>query len=420
MRKGLIILFLTLLHGLVFSKSALPASRTTVQNIREGLHPRFTRLVFDSEGARPSKVGPATSEGIMVQYEKLSLKINPKRLGRDRDSAVAEVRVIKEGTSRIYIKFRHPKTRVKAFFLDAEPAKKGGYRLVLDFDPPSNSVKKGRAISSSQSVSKKQPGSNKRKIKASKAGSRNSSKSNGEKSSASLDSGSERSADHRFSSGVTAAGVSDRDKEQSLTSGDSEPGESSSGRSLSGEAAVILRNTNEEGDMAKFEEYRDLSEPVIGALNLKYDKNNEHFFELDGVNIGAEDLYLYAGGGWYGKMRIDATYDKIPHRFATGAETLYSGIGTADLTLPAALQANLQAAPFPEVATRLDAFLNAGAVTGNPSLLRESGALSIDLAAYDPMNVRAEFKRENRSGVRPFAEISGRSSKEGVWSGVLT
>ena len=400
MRKGLFILFLILLNGLVVSETAFPASRTTVQNIREGLHPRFTRLVFDSEGARPSKVGPATSEGIMVQYEKLSLKVDPHHLGQDRESAVAEVRLNKEVASRIFITFRYPKTKVKAFFLDAEPAKKGGYRLVLDFYPPSNLNKKRPIIASGRPVSKKQPDSYKGDVKTSKAPSRNFSKSDG-------------AAENRFSSGMAAA-VPHTEDEKSMTSGDSEPEESSGNRSLSGEAAVILRDTNEEGDVAKFEEYRDLSEPVIGALNLKYDKDNERFFALDGVNIGAEDLYLYAGGGWYGKMRIDATYDKIPHRFATGAETLYSGIGTADLTLPAALQANLQAAPFPEVATRLDAFLNAGAVTGNPSLLRESGALSIDLAAYDPMNVRAEFKRENRSGVRPFAGSFGLLNSEGM------
>jgi MtrB/PioB family decaheme-associated outer membrane protein len=406
MRKGLIILLLTLLHGLVFYKSAFPASRTTVQNIREGLHPHFTRLVFDSEGDRPSKVGPATSEGIMIQYETLSLKMDPKRLGQDRDSAVAEVRLVKEGASRIFIKFRHPNTKVKAFFLDAEPAKKGGYRLVLDFDTPSNSVKKRPVIPSGQSVPKKQPESSKRNVKTSKA--------NGEKSMASLDSASERSADNRVSSVVAAAGVTERDEAQSSTPGDSEPEKSSANRSLSGEAAVILRDTNEEGDVAKFEEYRDLSEPVIGALNLKYDKNNERFFELDGVNIGAEDLYLYAGGGWYGKMRIDASYNKIPHRFSTRAETLYSGIGTADLTLPDAVQASLQAAPFPEVATRLDAFLKAGAVTGDPSLIREFGALSFDLAAYDPLSVRAEFKRENRSGVRPLAGSFGLLNNEGM------
>ena len=142
-RKGLSVLLFVLLSGLLLSSSAWPASSTTVHNIREGRHSKFTRLVFDSEGARPSRVGPATSVGFKVQFEKLNLRMNPKRLGRDKASAVAKVSLVKEkGTSVIYISFRRPNTEVKTFFLDADSKRKGTYRLVMDFYPPAGSTKK--------------------------------------------------------------------------------------------------------------------------------------------------------------------------------------------------------------------------------------------------------------------------------------
>ena len=183
---------------------------------------------------------------------------------------------------------------------------------------------------------------------------------------------------------------------------------------LSGEAAIIIRDTDVKGDAAKFEEYRDLSQPIIGELHLKYNKNDERFMEFDGENLGAEDLYLYAAAGWFGKLRFDAGYDKIPHRFADDAETLYSGIGSNVMTLPDALQANLEAAPFPEVADRLNIFFNAGAVSGDPRLSRNTGKISMDLAAYDPLNFRAEFKREYRDGVLPSAGSFGLANNEGM------
>jgi MtrB/PioB family decaheme-associated outer membrane protein len=377
-RKGLSVLLFVLLSGLFLSSSAWPASSTTVHNIREGLHSKFTRLVFDSEGARPSRVGPGTSDGFKVQFEKLNLRMNPKRLGRDKKSAVAQVSHVKErGTSVIYISFRYPNTEVKTFFLDADPKRKGNYRLVMDFYPSASPTKKGLVASSALIVSKKSTETEKK-------------------------SGQNPSQDKSTSG----------DEESEST--DSEEEVSSVKPVLSGEIAIILRDTDVKGDAAKFEEYRDLSQPIIGELNIKYNKDDERFFEIDGVNLGADDLYLHAGAGWFGKLRFDATYDKIPHRFADDAETIYSGIGTNNMILPDALQANLEAAPFADVANRLNTFFNANAVSGDPSLSRDTGKLSMDLANYDPLNFRAEFKREYRDGVLPSAGSFGLANNEGM------
>lgn len=156
--KGLVILLSTFIGGLLIVPNAWPASKTTVYDIREGLHSRFTRLVFDSGGAPPTTIGPATSDGIRVQFEQLNLKANLKRLGTDRDSAVAKVSLVKERkTSVILISFRHPNTEVKTFFLEAERGRKGTYRLVMDFYPSAGRSNKGAVAASAFTLSKKQP-----------------------------------------------------------------------------------------------------------------------------------------------------------------------------------------------------------------------------------------------------------------------
>jgi MtrB/PioB family decaheme-associated outer membrane protein len=377
-RKGLNVFLFVLLSTLLLSSSAWPASRTTVHNIREGRHSKFTRLVFDSEGARPKRIGPGTSEGFKVQFEKLTLRMNPKRLGRDKKSAVAKVSQITEkDTSVIYISFRHPNTEVKAYFLGADPKRKGTYRLVMDFYPPSGAAKKGLVASSALVVSKKSTNTDNK-------------------------SGQIPSQDKAAS------------EEEESESEDSEEEMSTEKPVLSGTAALILRETDVEGDAAKFEEYRDLSQPIIGELNIKYNKDDERFFEIDGENLAADDLYLHAGAGWFGKLRFDASYDKIPHRLADNAQTIYSGIGTNNMILPDALQANLESAPFADVANRLTTFFNTNAVSGDPSFSRDTGKLSMDLAKFDPLNFRAEFKREYRDGVSLSAGSFGLANNEGM------
>jgi MtrB/PioB family decaheme-associated outer membrane protein len=378
-RKGLSVLLFVLLSGLLLSSSVWSASSTTVHNIREGLHSKFTRLVLDSEGARPKRVGPASSDGIRVQFEKLNLRMNPKRLGRDKKSAVAKVSHVKErDKSVIFISFRHRNTEVKTFFLDADPKRKGSYRLVMDFYPQAGATKKGLVASSALVVSKKSTETDKK------------------------------------SGQVPSQDKSESENDESSESTDSEEEMSTEKPVLSGEIAIILRDTDVKGDAAKFEEYRDLSQPIIGELNIKYNKDDERFFEIDGENLAADDLYLHAGAGWFGKLRFDASYDKIPHRFADDAQTIYSGIGTNDMILPDALQANLEGAPFADVANRLNTFFNASAVSGDPGLSRDTGKLSMDLVNYDPLNFRAEFKREYRDGVLPSAGSFGLANNEGM------
>jgi hypothetical protein len=140
-----------------------------------------------------------------------------------------------------------------------------------------------------------------------------------------------------------------------------------SGGTLSGEIGIAGRITDGEDDSAKAQEYRDLDQAVYGDLKVKYEKKDEYFFEGTGKNIGRDDQHYKAKGGRYGKFKIEASYDEIPHRFADDAETIYSGTGSGDLNLRG---------------TKVE--------------------VNADVAAYDPLNFRVEFGREHKDGSRPF------------------
>ena len=166
---------------------------------------------------------------------------------------------------------------------------------------------------------------------------------------------------------------------------------------FSGEVGVAGRITDGEDDSAKAQEYRDLDTPVYGDLKVKYDKKDDYFLEVTGKNIGRDDQHYTAAGGWYGKFKIEASYDELTHRFADDAETIYSGTGSGDLTLRGTKQDVL----FPDRANRLNA-LSANAKSVDIELERKKVEVSAEVAAYDPLNFRVEFGREHKDGTRPF------------------
>jgi len=178
---------------------------------------------------------------------------------------------------------------------------------------------------------------------------------------------------------------------------------------LSGEVGVAGRITDGEDDSAKAQEYRDLDSDVYGDLKVKYDKEDEYFFEVTGKNIGRDDQHYTAAGGRYGTFKIEASYDELTHRFADDAETIYSGTGSDDLTL----RGTKQDVPFPNRANRLNA-LSANAKSVDIDLKRKKVEVNADVAAYDPLNFRVEFGREHKDGSRPFFGSFGLDNTEEI------
>ena len=75
----------------LLSQSLQAAELTTLYNIRLGQHGGFTRLVFDSGGARPQEIGPARADSVTIVYTQMEFARPPASLFRDLQGAVAGV-----------------------------------------------------------------------------------------------------------------------------------------------------------------------------------------------------------------------------------------------------------------------------------------------------------------------------------------
>jgi len=338
-------------------------------------------------------VGPASSEQISLSYGELYLLVDPNGIFREGRGAVAKaIYRGAENGSTITITFKNPNTQVNSFFLSADPPKEGGYRLVLDFYPPQPPLSKETEASSAKKAAAKVPQAGEKIPKASSA----------------------LGAAPGVSSGGRGVEETEVRKEAGLPSASPAEKKSQVEPILTGEATLILRDPDVEGDEAKFNQYRDLTQTFAGDLSVRYEDKEKGFLELNALGIGQDDLYLHGGAGLYGKAEIEGTYDKIPHRFATDAKTLYTGIGTDILTLDDTLQFTIENTPFPGVANQLTSFFNSNAVSGDPQFTRNTGALDFDATALDPWRFHVELKRTQRDGTRPYAGSFGLASNEGM------
>ncbi len=66
------LVMLTVVCFLILPLTVL-ASDTTINNIREGLHPDYTRIVFDCSGQPPERIGPAQTGFISLRYAGLAV-----------------------------------------------------------------------------------------------------------------------------------------------------------------------------------------------------------------------------------------------------------------------------------------------------------------------------------------------------------
>jgi MtrB/PioB family decaheme-associated outer membrane protein len=86
-----------------------------------------------------------------------------------------------------------------------------------------------------------------------------------------------------------------------------------------------------DGNKAKYNEYRDITDGVYTNLRLKY-TTDDYFLRLDASDIGYDTQKYRVDAEMYGTFKAYLNYSEIPHNFTFGAETFYSGAGTNNLT----------------------------------------------------------------------------------------
>jgi tetratricopeptide (TPR) repeat protein len=126
-----------LLVGLVYllADSAIVWGATsTLNKIRARVHdsPAFTRLVFEIQGDRPSRLVPG-ADNFEIDFQQLRTKLQPNYPVRYRSSTISSVGLSAgDTTPKIIVKYRHKDQVATSMFLAAEPPRPDHYRLVVD------------------------------------------------------------------------------------------------------------------------------------------------------------------------------------------------------------------------------------------------------------------------------------------------
>lgn len=94
--------------------------------------------------------------------------------------------------------------------------------------------------------------------------------------------------------------------------------------------------------LAKFYEYQDLRPGVFGNFDLSTGTNNG-VYKVDawGTNVGYDDQHLELNASKAGEHYFNFIWDETPHEYSDSAQTIYNGVGTTSLTVPAALRQQL-------------------------------------------------------------------------------
>jgi MtrB/PioB family decaheme-associated outer membrane protein len=100
---------------------------------------------------------------------------------------------------------------------------------------------------------------------------------------------------------------------------------------LAGEVSLtgVVREGKDKN--AKFNEYRDIRDGAYGSIDLRYDAPKDHA-SFEAMDMGySTQRYRLEGGRW-DVFKVDMHYEEIPHNYTYDARSLYSGVGTRNLT----------------------------------------------------------------------------------------
>ena len=381
---------------------------TRLVNTRTGIHESYTRMVIDSEGDYPISIKHDSGNTVDISYTNLLLTEEERSKLRQQIDEVADLMIYRDkNISHFNLFLRSKNVRLKTFYLPPKNNGDSGYRLVIDIYPP-------RAVSGAEEQkSAPQPVPVNKEVKTNsfiikKEENPHSlvsdTKENTEKESSGFEekNGAVSMAKKNESGAQSVPDKNDAElnKQTEAKKEKSPLIKSPDKRKISGKAEIILKNTSGEKDSSKFDEYSDKAKAVSGNLEINLIKENSSEVRFEMNDVGREDQNARLNGDFYGTAKIKAGYTELPHRYQYGARTLYSGVGTGNLTLDNTIQSNLASTQFADVDNRLSAYFNS-AISGNPTVTRKKGYLNIEWTRFDPFRFNLVLKKEKRNGTIP-------------------
>jgi MtrB/PioB family decaheme-associated outer membrane protein len=123
------------------------------------------------------------------------------------------------------------------------------------------------------------------------------------------------------------------------------------------------------------------------------------YFDFTAGAVGRKDQHYRAIFGGYGDFKTSIYFSQIPKQFTDQAHTLFQGIGSGNLTLPAGL------VPGNNTAAQITAALQAA----SPFALgfdRKKAGLDFDATPGAEWRFHARYSQEQKKGTRPFGSAS--------------
>jgi len=164
-------------------------------------------------------------------------------------------------------------------------------------------------------------------------------------------------------------------------------------------------NSVDERGEARFEEFRDVSEGVVFDF-ARIGYGDASFTAID---AGQDDQRYFLNYWQPGKLNLDASYSEIQRTYSTGSRTLFSGIGTGNLTISESFRqgaedaAGSPTAPLASAAlkTYMDAAL-ANATVFDLQTHRKNLGASLDYTLLPGLTLSVTGRNEKRDGTRPL------------------
>jgi hypothetical protein len=171
------------------------------------------------------------------------------------------------------------------------------------------------------------------------------------------------------------------------------------------EIGVLGGDANEKN--AQFRMYKDLDNGLyLNNFGLAAEKPDEaRFVEIIGGGVGKNDQYYGLQFGRYNDWKVKAFYSETPHAFTSTYGTLWSGIGTGNLTLLPPLTPG--GSGLGNATDNANVLAVATASNSTLSVTRKKGGVLYNLNLSDSWKGYASYSLEHREGARPFGAVWG-------------
>jgi MtrB/PioB family decaheme-associated outer membrane protein len=178
---------------------------------------------------------------------------------------------------------------------------------------------------------------------------------------------------------------------------------------LSGEVELGGRLVWGDENNAKFQEYRDLRDGLIGSFDLLVeDSDIEHWLRARSENTGYDDQRYWLEGGRYGRYRIEGFYGELPYFTSNLSQTPYLRSGN-DFQFPSFVDRNaIEAACAddpdlpPLCNATVDAQLAPAFQPKNIKLKWTEGRVGGEYHVDESTTLRASYRIQDKQGNRTW------------------